>query len=129
MKIKLISLLLLAVLLVGCSAPSEPDDSTSTILHITAQNFETEVMASEKTVLLDFYADWCGPCQRMAPIVEEVAQERIDIKVGKVNVDEESALANQFGIESIPTLVVIQNGKVVQTAVGYRGKAAILSML
>ena len=96
----------------------------------TTENFDAEVLKSDVPVFVDFYADWCGPCKMMSPVIDKLADEyEGKIKVGKVNVDEESALANQFGIESIPTLVVIQNGKVVQTAVGYRGKAAILSML
>ena len=96
---------------------------------INKNNFENEVINSDKPVLLDFWAPWCGPCRMVVPIVEEIAAERSDIKVGKVNVDEEYALASQFGISSIPTLVVIKNGKIVSQAVGARPKEAILAML
>lgn len=99
------------------------------VIKISPANFADEVLASEKTVLLDFYADWCGPCRMVSPIVDEIAEERTDIKVGKINVDEASALAEKFGIISIPTLVVMKDGKVIHQAVGARSKAAILEML
>ena len=98
-------------------------------ININKNNFQNEVLNSEKKVLLDFWAPWCGPCRMVVPIVEEIADERPDIKVGKINVDEEAELASQFGIMSIPTLVVIENGKIVNQARGARPKEAILGML
>ena len=98
-------------------------------ININKNNFQSEVLNSEKKVLLDFWAPWCGPCRMVVPIVEEIADERPDIKVGKINVDEEVELASQFGIMSIPTLVVIENGKIVNQAMGARPKEAILGML
>lgn len=98
-------------------------------LNINRRNFHEEVMNSDKPVLLDFWAAWCGPCRMVGPVVEEIAAERDDIKVGKINVDEEQELAAQFGVMSIPTLVVIKDGKVVNQAVGARPKANILAML
>ena len=98
-------------------------------ININKNNFQNEVLNSEKKVLLDFWAPWCGPCRMVVPIVEEIAAERPDIKVGKINVDEEVDLASQFGIMSIPTLVVIENGKIVNQAMGARPKEAILGML
>ena len=98
-------------------------------VNITKNNFQSEVMSSDKTVLLDFWALWCGPCRMVVPIVEEIAGERPDIKVGKINVDEEPELAGQFRVMSIPTLVVMKDGKVVNQAVGARSKSAILGML
>lgn len=99
------------------------------LINITNENFGAEVMNSDKPVLLDFWATWCGPCQMIGPIVHEIAEERSDIKVGKINVDEEMKLAMKFGISSIPTLVVIKNGKAVAQSVGFQSKAQILSML
>lgn len=97
---------------------------------LTAKNFETEVLNSDKPVLVDFWAVWCGPCQMVGPVVKEIAEEYANqIKVGKVNVDEEPELAAAFGIESIPTLMVFKNGKAVNMAVGYRDKAQIIEML
>ncbi|MBE5785844.1 MAG: thioredoxin [Clostridiales bacterium] len=98
-------------------------------LNINKNNFNEEVLNSEKPVLLDFWAPWCGPCRMVVPIVEEIAEERQDVKVGKVNVDEEPELARQFRVMSIPTLAVIKEGKVVKRAVGAKPKEDILAML
>jgi len=98
-------------------------------INIDKNNFQSEVMDSEKKVLLDFWAPWCGPCRMVVPIVEEIAKERADIKVGKVNVDEQPELASQFGVMSIPTLVVMEDGKIINQAMGARPKSAILAML
>ena len=94
---------------------------------LNSQNFEAEINAN--TTLVDFYADWCGPCKMIAPIVEEIANERGDITVGKVNVDDDSALAMKYNVVSIPTLIVFKNGKEQSRIVGYRPKEAILSEL
>ena len=99
------------------------------IVHITQENFESVVTKSGKTVLIDFWATWCGPCRMIAPIVEEIAAERDDIIVGKLDVDEEPELAKQFRIVSIPTLVLMKNGETAATLVGYRPKADILKLL
>ena len=96
---------------------------------ITTENFDAEVLHSEKPVLLDFWASWCGPCQMVGPIVDEIAGERPDIKVGKVNVDEERELAAVFNVMNIPTLVVVKDGKIVNQAMGARPKEQILSLL
>ncbi len=98
-------------------------------LTITKENFEDEVMNSDKTVLLDFWATWCGPCQMVSPLVEEIATENSEIKVGKVNVDEQPELAQSFRIESIPTLVVIKDKKTTNKAIGAMPKSEILAML
>ena len=99
------------------------------VININNNNFQDEVMHSEKLVLLDFWASWCGPCRMVSPIVDEIAAQRSDIKVGKINVDEQPELAAQFGVMSIPTLLVMKNGKAVNQAVGARPKAQILAML
>ena len=98
-------------------------------ININKNNFQNEIMDSEKTVLLDFWAPWCAPCRMVVPIMEQIAGERPDIKVGKINVDEQPELASKFGIMSIPTLVVMKNGKIVQQVSGVRPKNAILEML
>lgn len=98
------------------------------VLHITKANFEEEVLNSDKPVLLDFWASWCGPCRMIAPTLDEIAQERSDIKVCKVNVDEEPELASQYQVVSIPTLFVIENGKIVNKSLGARPKEQILAM-
>ncbi|MBR2048722.1 MAG: thioredoxin [Oscillospiraceae bacterium] len=98
-------------------------------ININKNNFHSEVMNSDKPVLLDFWAPWCGPCRMVVPIVEEIAGERSDVKVGKVNVDEQPELANQFGVMSIPTLVVMKDGAIIKQARGARPKKAILEML
>ena len=98
-------------------------------LHITKETFENEVLQSNIPVLLDFWAPWCGPCRMVGPILDEIAEEREDIKVCKVNVDEEPELASRFRIMSIPTLVVMEDGKILDQATGARPKSAILAML
>ena len=98
------------------------------VMQINRQNFE-QVKQNEKPVLLDFYADWCGPCRMVSPIVDEIAEENPQYLVGKINVDAEQELAGEFGVFSIPTLVVMKNGRVVDQAVGVRSKAQILGML
>ena len=98
-------------------------------IHINHENFQNEVLNSDKPVLLDFWAPWCAPCRMVIPLLDEIAQEREDIKIAKVNVDEQHELANQFRVFSIPTLMVIKDGKVVNQAVGARPKDAILAML
>jgi thioredoxin 1 len=96
---------------------------------ITKNNFDTEVLKSLKPILIDFWASWCGPCRMLAPVVEEIAGERTDIKVGKVNVDDEPELADKFGINSIPTVILIKNGQPAATSVGYRDKERLLKAL
>jgi thioredoxin 1 len=96
---------------------------------ITADNFEEEVLKSEQTVLVDFWATWCGPCRMLAPVIEEISEENKDIKVCKIDVDEEPELAAHFGIQSIPTLIVFKNGKPVNKSVGVRPKDDIIAML
>ena len=96
---------------------------------VTSENFQDGVMNSDKPVLLDFWAPWCGPCRMVGPIIDEIADERSDITVGKVNVDEQVALAQQFRVMTIPTLMVIKNGQVVHQSAGARPKAQILELL
>ena len=99
------------------------------IVHANAQTFPQEVLQSNETVLVDFWAAWCGPCRMLSPIVDEVAEERTDVKVGKVNVDEQPDLAAEFGVMSIPTLLLFENGKLVRQAVGARPKSGVLELL
>ena len=100
------------------------------ILKITRENYETEVLKSDKLVLIDFYADWCGPCKMMSPIIDEIAEEIGDkVKVGKVNVDENQELSMEYEVMSIPTIVILQNGKVKNSFVGVRAKEEIISYL
>ena len=99
------------------------------VININKHNFQDEVMNADKPVLLDFWASWCGPCRMVSPVVDEIAAERGDVKVGKVNVDEQPELAGQFGVMSIPTLVVIKNGRIVNQAIGAMPTSAILELL
>lgn len=99
------------------------------VIEITTENFESEVVKSDKPVLLDFWATWCGPCRMLSPIVDQIAEERDDIKVGKINVDEQGELAEKFEVMSIPTLIVMKNGEISATSVGYKPKNAVLALL
>ena len=99
------------------------------VIHVTKENFETEVLQSEKKVLIDFWASWCGPCRMVSPIIDEIAEEQDAVKVCKVNVEEQPELAQAFGVMSIPTLAVVEGGKVVEQAVGARPKADILALI
>ena len=99
------------------------------VITLTSKNFEAEVINSDLPVLVDFWAPWCGPCRMLSPTVEEIAKNATDFKVGKINVDDEDELAAQFGIMSIPTLIVFRNGEPVRQSVGVQSKAAILDML
>ena len=99
------------------------------IIKLTKDNFEQEVLKSEKPVLVDFYADWCGPCQMLSPIVDEVAEERDDIKVGKINVDEQMELAQKYGVMTIPTLLVIKNGEIANKHIGALSKSGVIELL
>lgn len=98
-------------------------------IHINNNNFQEEVIDSEKKVLLDFWAPWCGPCQMVLPLIDQIAAERSDIKVGKINVDENPELAKRFRVMSIPTLVVMEKGEIKSRATGYRPKEEILELL
>ena len=99
------------------------------VIHIDRNNFQREVLNSDRPVLLDFWAPWCAPCRMVGPILDEIAEERSDVKVAKINIDEQPELASQFGVMSIPTLMVMKEGRIVQRAMGARPKAQILSML
>lgn len=98
------------------------------VVTLTLENFEAEVIKSDMPVLVDFWASWCGPCRMLSPIVDQIADERTDIKVGKVNVDEQEELAMRYGIMSIPTLIVFKNGEIVKKTMGVQPKAAILGL-
>ena len=108
---------------------NDREDYKMTAININKNNFQNEVMNSDKPVLLDFWAPWCAPCRMVVPVIEEIAGERPDIRVGKINVDEQPELASEFSIMSIPTLVVMKNGKIVTKVSGARPKKAILEML
>ena len=96
------------------------------VLNVTSENYESEVLKSEKTVLIDFYADWCGPCKMMSPVIDEIAEEMKEtVKVGKINVDENQDLAMEYGVMSIPTIVILKNGEVQKTFVGVTDKEEI----
>ncbi len=99
------------------------------VIDITSENFEEVVLKNEKTVLLDFSAVWCGPCQMISPVIHEIAEEKEDIVVGKIDVDNDTSLAIKFGVSSIPTLIVMKNGQAIDKAVGLRSKEQILEML
>ena len=99
------------------------------VIHIDRNNFQREALNSDRPVLLDFWAPWCAPCRMVGPILDEIAEERSDVKVAKINIDEQPELASQFGVMSIPTLMVMKEGRIVQQAAGARPKAQILSML
>ena len=99
------------------------------VVTITKDNFEKEVLKSEHPVLLDFWAAWCGPCRMVSPILDEIARENTNVKIGKINVDEQTELASAFRIMSIPTMAIVKNGKVTQTSVGVRPKSEIMKML
>ena len=127
-------LLLTLSLMTGCKAADtaeeiQKEESVMNVVHVNKDNFKEVVLNSDKTVLLDFWASWCGPCRMIAPTLEEIAAEREDVLVCKVNVDEESELAAQFGVTSIPLLVVMEDGKIVNQSAGAKPKDAILDLL
>ncbi len=99
------------------------------VVKVTRENFENEVIKSDKPVLVDFNADWCGPCKMLAPVLEEIAGSRDDVKIVSINVDDEDILAEDYGVSSIPCLVVVRDGKEVRRSIGFRGKDAVLEML
>ena len=101
----------------------------SNVITVTSENFDSEVLTSEKPVLVDFWASWCGPCRMLSPIVDEIAEEVQTIKIGKVNVDEQQDLAGKFGVMSIPTLILFKNGQPVNKSVGAKSKAALLDFI
>lgn len=98
-------------------------------LKLTYQNFNKEVTEGDKTVLVDFYADWCGPCKMLSPIIEKLAEDMPDIKVGKINVDEENQLSETFGVSNIPTVIVFKNGKIYKKAIGYQSREKLISLI
>ena len=99
------------------------------VLKLTGENFKEEVLSSDKTVLIDFYADWCGPCKMMSPIIDKIAEEKPEIKVGKINVDDNQELAMEYGVMSIPTILIIKNGQLQKSFVGVQDKNSILNEL
>ncbi len=99
------------------------------VLHVTKEQFENQLLTAEQTVLLDFWASWCGPCKMMSPVIDQAAQERPDVIVGKVNVDEQPELAARFGIMSIPTLIVLKNGEIINKQIGYCSLQQVLGLL
>lgn len=98
------------------------------VLKLTTENFEQEVLKSDKPVLVDFYADWCGPCKMMAPVIDEIAEEKADVKVGKLNIDEQMEIARQYRVMSIPTFIVFKNGEAVGRDMGAKPKSDILAL-
>ncbi len=99
------------------------------IVKITAENFETEVLKSEKPVLVDFYADWCGPCKMLGPVLEQISAETDDFVIAKLNVDDNQALAQKYGVMTIPTLIVFKNGEIANTSVGVKPKQDIIALV